>query len=108
MTPANSIIQPGVQGYKDFPNVFGAPDGGDPAKAKSLLQQAGVQIPYPLHFTYNGGTPTTDAQASSLKAALEKAGFSVTLEGLSDTYYDVIQNPHNASKYDCRLGRLGC
>jgi peptide/nickel transport system substrate-binding protein len=98
--PANSIILPTVAGYKDFGNVFGAPDGGDPAKAKSLLQQAGVSVPYPIHFTYNGGTPVTDAQASSLKAALEKAGFKVTLEGLSDTYYDVIQNPNNAKKYD--------
>jgi peptide/nickel transport system substrate-binding protein len=35
-----------------------------------------------------------------LKDTLDKAGFSVTLEGLSDTYYDVIHNPHNASKYD--------
>jgi peptide/nickel transport system substrate-binding protein len=98
--PANSIILPTVTGYKDFGNVFQAPDNGDPAKAKSLLQQAGVKMPYPIHFTYNGGTPRTDAQASSLKAAYEKAGFSVTLEGLGDTYYDVIQNPSNASKYD--------
>ncbi len=98
--PANSIILSTVAGYKDFGNAFNTPDGGDPAKAKSLLQQAGVPIPYPIHFTYSGGTPTTDAEASALKAAYEKAGFSVTLEGLSDTYYDVIQNPHNASKYD--------
>jgi peptide/nickel transport system substrate-binding protein len=98
--PANSIILPTVTGYKDFGNVFGAPDNGDPNKAKQLLQQAGVKIPYPIHFTYSGGTPRTDAQASSLKAALEKAGFKVTLEGLGDTYYDVIQNPSNASKYD--------
>ena len=98
--PANSIILPTVEGYKDFGNVFGAPDGGDPAKAKALLQQAGVPTPYPIHFTYSGGTPTTDAEASSLKQALDKAGFSVTLEGLTDTYYDVIQNPSNATKYD--------
>ncbi|SDJ01312.1 peptide/nickel transport system substrate-binding protein [Frankineae bacterium MT45] len=99
-SPANSIILPGVDGYKQFDNVFGAPDSGDAAKAKELLTQAGVKMPYPIHFTYSGGTPTTDAQASSLKAALDKAGFTVTLEGLSDTYYDVIQNPSNASKYD--------
>ena len=98
--PANSIILPTVAGYKDFGNVFGAPDSGDPAKAKSLLQQAGVSIPYPIHFTYSGGTPTTDAEASSLKDALDKAGFKVTLEGLTDTYYDVIQNPSNNKKYD--------
>jgi peptide/nickel transport system substrate-binding protein len=98
--PSNSITQKSVAGFKDFPNPFGAPDGGDPAKAKALLQQAGVHIPYPIHYTYNGGTPTSDAQASALKASWEKAGFKVTLESLSDTYYDVIQNPHNAAKYD--------
>jgi len=98
--PANSLIAPDVEGFKDFGNVFGAPDGGDPDKAKQLLQQAGVPMPYPIHFTYSGGTPTTDNQASSLKAALDKAGFKVTLEGLADTYYNVIQNPANAQKYD--------
>jgi len=98
--PANSIILPTVTGYKDFGNAFGAPDSGDPAKAKALLQQAGVPTPYPIHFTYNGGTPTTDAEASSMKQAWEKAGFKVTLEGLTDTYYDVIQNPSNNQKYD--------
>jgi peptide/nickel transport system substrate-binding protein len=105
--PWNSIIAADVQGYKDFGNVFSAPDGGDPNKAKSLLQQAGVQVPYPIHFTYSGGTPTTDAQASSLKAAYEKAGFKVTLEGLADTYYDVIQNPSNAGKYDLTWASWG-
>jgi peptide/nickel transport system substrate-binding protein len=105
--PWNTIIAADVQGYKDFGNTFGAPDNGDPDKAKSLLQQAGVKTPYPIHFTYSGGTPTTDAQASSLKAALEKAGFKVTLESLSDTYYDVIQNPSNASKYDLTWASWG-
>ena len=98
--PANSIISSQVEGYKDFGNTFGAPDGGDAAKAKDLLTQAGVPMPYPIHFTYSGGTPTADQQASSVKASLEKAGFTVKLEGLTDTYYDVIQNPKNAEKYD--------
>jgi peptide/nickel transport system substrate-binding protein len=98
--PTNSIIAPSVAGYKQFDNVFGVPLNGDPNKAKQLLQQAGVKIPYPIHLTYSGGTPTTDAEASALKAGFDKAGFSVTLEGLTDTYYDVIQNPNNAKKYD--------
>ncbi|HEY7049315.1 MAG TPA: ABC transporter substrate-binding protein [Jatrophihabitantaceae bacterium] len=98
--PANSVIAPDVQGYKDFGNAFGVGDGGDAAKAKQMLQDAGVPMPFPIHFTYSGGTPTADAQASSLKDALDKAGFKVSLEGLTDTYYDVIQNPSNAQKYD--------
>jgi peptide/nickel transport system substrate-binding protein len=103
----NSIIKPSVAGYKKFDNVFGAPEGGDPAKAKALLQQAGVPVPFPIHFTYSGGTPTTDAQASALKQALDNAGFKVTLEGLTDTYYDVIQNPSNAKKYDLTWASWG-
>jgi peptide/nickel transport system substrate-binding protein len=100
--PAFGLVNPilgAVGGYKQF-KAFDAPDSGDPGKAKALLQQAGVKIPYPIHFTYQGGTPTSDAEASALKAGWEKAGFKVTLEGLSDTYYDVIQNPANAKKYD--------
>ncbi len=38
--------------------------------------------------------------AAALKAGWEKAGFKVTLDELTDTYYDVIQNPTNATKYD--------
>jgi peptide/nickel transport system substrate-binding protein len=101
--PATGLVNPslgaqgGYQAFKAFPGV---PDTGDPAKAKALLQQAHVPIPYPIHFTYSGGTPTTDKQASVLAAGWTKAGFKVTLEGLSDTYYDVIQNPANAEKYD--------
>ncbi|HEY3735813.1 MAG TPA: ABC transporter substrate-binding protein [Jatrophihabitans sp.] len=102
-SPATGLINPALGaagGYQKFEAFPGTPDSGDPAKAKALLQQAGVTIPYPIHLTYSGGTPTTDKQAAALKAGYEKAGFKVTLEGLSDTYYDVIQNPANASKYD--------
>ena len=45
--PAHDADQPGVVGYKDL-NAFSAPDTGDPAKAKQLLQQAGVPMPYPI------------------------------------------------------------
>jgi peptide/nickel transport system substrate-binding protein len=97
--PAQTIINPGVLGYKSF-NAFNAPDKGDPAKSKQLLQQAGVQMPYPINFTYNGGTPTSEKYAAALKAGWEAGGFKVTLNELTDTYYDVIQNPNNAKKYD--------
>ena len=70
--------QPAVLGYKDF-NAFNAPDAGDPAKAKQLLTQAGVKMPYPINFTYSGGTPTIEKYAAALKAGWEKAGFKVTL-----------------------------
>ena len=46
--------------------------------------------------------------AAALKAGWEKAGFKVTLNELTDTYYDVIQNPSNANEVRRHLGRLGC
>ena len=98
-TPAQGIISPDVLGYKKF-NAFNAPDAGDPVKAKALLTAAGVKIPYPITMTYSGGTPTSQKSAAALKAGWEKAGFAVTLNELTDTYYDVIQNPANADKYD--------
>jgi peptide/nickel transport system substrate-binding protein len=97
--PAQGIINPGVLGYKNF-NAFNAPDKGDPAKAKQLLQQAGVSIPYPITYTYSGGTPTSEKAAAALKAGWEAGGFKVKLNELTDTFYDVIQNPNNAKKFD--------
>jgi len=91
--PAYSIVNPTVIGYQKNP-AFSAPQSGDPAAAKKLLQQAGVKMPYPIKFTYQGGTPTSDKSASALKAGWERNGlFKVTLDPLTDTYYDVINKP---------------
>ncbi|HEY5249354.1 MAG TPA: ABC transporter substrate-binding protein [Dermatophilaceae bacterium] len=97
--PAQSIISPAVLGYQEF-NAFNAPDAGDPAKSKALLTQAGVKMPFPIILTYSGGTPSSEKGADALKAGWDAGGFNVTLNELSDTYYDVIQNPANAEKYD--------
>ncbi len=103
---AQSIISPSVLGYKQF-NAFNAPDSGDPAKSKALLAEAGVKIPYPITLTYSGGTPTGQKSAAALKAGWEAGGFKVALNELTDTYYDVIQNPANADKYDVTWGGWG-
>ena len=98
--PAQTLISPSVLGYKAF-NAFNAPDNGDPVAAAALLKQAGVPLPYPIKFTYSGGTPTSEKYAAALKAGWERNGnFKVTLNELTDTYYDVIQNSANADKYD--------
>lgn len=103
--PAKSIVNPVLIGYKDNPN-FTAPPSGDPAAAKKLLQEAGVTIPYPIRYTYNGGTSEVDNAAAGMKATWDKAGFQVTLDPLTDTYYDVIQNPAN-NKSDVVWGGWG-
>jgi peptide/nickel transport system substrate-binding protein len=103
--PAKSIVSPALIGYKDNPN-FTMPPSGDPAAAKKLLQEAGVTIPYPITYTYNGGTTEVDNAAAGMKATWDKAGFKVTLQPLTDTYYDVIQNPSN-DKSDVVWGGWG-
>jgi peptide/nickel transport system substrate-binding protein len=105
--PAQTLISPSVLGYKNF-NAFNVPDSGDPTKAAALLKQAGVATPVPITFTYQGGTPTTEKFAAALKAGWERNGnFKVTLNELTDTYYDVIQNPANAQKYDVSWASWG-
>lgn len=91
---AKSIVNPEVPGYKPNP-AFNFPDSGDVEGAKKLLAEAGVSLPVPITYTYQGGTPTADNAAAALKAGWDKAGFNVKLAPLTDTYYDVIQNPSN-------------
>ena len=93
-TPAKSIVAPNLFGYKENPN-FTAPPEGDPEAAKALLEDSGEKLPYPIKFTYAGGTPTLDKQAAALAEGWKKAGFKVTLDPLTDTYYTIIQKPSN-------------
>lgn len=105
-TIAKSVVAPDLPGYKENPAFSSMPPAGDPAAAKKLLQEAGVAMPYPITYTYQGGTPTSDNAAAALKAGWDKAGFSVKLAPLTDTYYDVIQNPSNNS-FDVTEGGWG-
>jgi peptide/nickel transport system substrate-binding protein len=95
-SPADSIVNPGVGGYLPNPAFADIPPAGDVQKAKDLLAQAGVQTPYPINFTYSS-SPTADKAAAALKETWDAAGFDVTLDGLTDTYYDVIQKPDKTS-----------
>ena len=93
--PAESIVNPAVVGYQDNP-AFSGPQAGDPDAAKKLLAEAGVTLPYPITFTYQS-SETADKQAAALKETWDEAGFDVTLDGLGDTYYDVVQKPEKES-----------
>ncbi len=92
--PAYSVVNPAVLGYTKNPIFAKVPDKGDPAKAKKLLKEAGVKLPYKITLAYPGGTTTADKQFSALKQTYDKAGFKVTLKSLPDTYYSNIQNPN--------------
>jgi len=103
--PAKSIINPSLVGYAPNPTFANVPVAGDTEGAKKLLAEAGVSLPVKIKYTYSGGTPTSDKSAAALKAGWDKAGFETTLDPLSDTYYDVIQNP--ASQFDVAWGGWG-
>jgi peptide/nickel transport system substrate-binding protein len=94
--PAKSMVNPALIGYQPNPAFANMPKP-DFAKGKQLLSSAGVKTPYPIKFTYSGGTPTSDKQAAALKDGWQKAGFKVTLDPLTETFYDIIQKPTNDS-----------
>jgi len=95
--PAYDVASPTITGFKKNPAFASIPDSGDPAKAKKILKSAGVKLPYPIKLTYPGGTPTADKEFAAIAAGWNKAGFKVTLNGLTDTYYNVAQNPSGDS-----------
>jgi peptide/nickel transport system substrate-binding protein len=89
--PAESVLSASVVGYQENP-AFGGSNSGDPDAAKQVLEDAGVSMP--VHVTYTYPTSeTADKAAAALKDTWDQAGFDVTLDGLGNTYYDVIQKP---------------
>lgn len=94
-TAGETLINPSVTGSQPNP-AFATSNDGDIAKASALLKSSGEKLPYPIKVTYQKA-PTADAGFAVLKTAWEKAGFKVTLEPLTDTYYDVIGKPDKDS-----------
>ncbi len=96
--PSLSIVNPGTPGYVANPN-WGKPEGGDVETAKSLLEESGETVPYPIKLTYPIGSDAFDKAMAALKATYDEAGFDVTLDGLdpSGPYYEQIQKPGSDS-----------
>jgi len=91
MEPSYAICNKTLKCYKDF-NPFGAPTAGDPDGAKKVLTDAGIATPIAITVAYRK-TPTRDKSFSALKETWDKAGFNVTLEGITDKYYRTISSP---------------
>jgi peptide/nickel transport system substrate-binding protein len=90
--PSETIVNPGVSGATDVPAFAEANNDGDPDAAKKALADAGVQTPVAITVGYQA-SPTQDKAMAVLKEGWDAAGFDVTLEAMSDTYYDVISRP---------------
>ncbi|KRC49012.1 MULTISPECIES: ABC transporter substrate-binding protein [unclassified Nocardioides] len=94
-TPAYSVVNPAVAGYKEVPTYKDIPLAGDPDAAKKILDEAGIKTPYKIEIRYPQ-SETADKQAAALKDTWDKAGFTVTLSPEGDVYYSNIQKPdHN-------------
>jgi peptide/nickel transport system substrate-binding protein len=96
MDPTYALCNKVTACYKDF-NPFNVPTAGDPAGAKTVLQQSGLTLPVPITVVYRK-RPTSDKAFQAMKETWDAAGFNVTLEGISDRYYSTIQGPAYANR----------
>lgn len=96
--PLYSIVPPGYGGQKDsFKNRYGSPD---PAKAKQILQAAGISTPVNLTvgWTPTHYGPSTEDEANEVQRQLEASGlFKVTLKS---TEWEQYQTIYKQGAYD--------
>jgi peptide/nickel transport system substrate-binding protein len=96
--PLYSIVPPGYGGQTDsFKAKYGSPD---PAKAKQILQAAGISTPVDLTvgWTPTHYGPSTEDEANELQRQLESSGlFKVTLKS---TEWDNYQTIYKQGAYD--------
>ncbi|WP_198410283.1 ABC transporter substrate-binding protein [Microlunatus flavus] len=71
----------------------------DPAKARELLQQAGVQIPFPITVK-TSNTAESLRFAAALQAALEPGGFALQIEPVE---YSTLLDQQSAGDFDAIL-----
>jgi peptide/nickel transport system substrate-binding protein len=89
--PLYSIVPPGYAGQTDsYKAAYGEPD---PAKAKQILQDAGISTPVNLNvgWTPTHYGPSTEDEANELKRQLDSSGlFKVTLKSTEWEQYQTI------------------
>ena len=88
--PAYSMVPQGIAfATEPFKTVYG--DKPNPAKAKQVLQAAGVQTPVSLHIDYVSDGhygPTSGDEYNQIKRQLESTGlFKVQIQGTAYTTY---------------------
>jgi peptide/nickel transport system substrate-binding protein len=103
--PAQSIVNPALPGYAANP-AFNAEGKPDIAKAKLLLGESGVKLPFPIKLTYQRSSDAMEKASAALQATYDDAGFDVTLDGIpGDPFGDAVQSP--ASDSDLILSSWG-
>jgi len=98
--PATTLITPGILGREPY-DLYPGGSTGDPAKAKSLLAQAGVS-----NLTLTLATPNdpiSTAISQAVQEAYQAAGINVVIKALNETAWAALVTGNSASGYDLSL-----
>ncbi|MEU5723893.1 ABC transporter substrate-binding protein [Micromonospora sp. NPDC047738] len=88
--PLTTLLPPTTLGYKQF-DAYPAGESGNPDKAKELLAGKSVNL-----VLGTGDETWQQETATQVKAALEKAGFTVTIKPIpADGYLDFVKKKSN-------------
>jgi peptide/nickel transport system substrate-binding protein len=96
--PAISLLPPALPAAHDEDPV-GAGVGGDPARARALLGEAGLRPPVAIRVAYRAGESADKAMAA-LAAEWTEGGFAPELEPIEDDYFTRIARPESKGRYD--------
>lgn len=97
-TPATSLIPAALPAHHEGDPV-GTGTAGDPARARALLAEAGLDSPVPLRVAYRQSQDADKAMAA-LAAGWTEGGFAPELEPLDEAYFTTIAKPASAKAYD--------
>jgi peptide/nickel transport system substrate-binding protein len=98
--PATGLITPGIAGREPY-DLYPAGSTGDPAKAKSLLAQAGVSGLTLTLATAND--PISTAISQAVQEAYKAAGINVVIKSLDENAFTALVTGNSASGYDLAL-----
>ncbi len=98
--PATTLITPGIAGRVPY-DLYPAGASGDPAKAKSLLAQAGV---HNLTLTLaTSNDPISTAISQAVQEAYKQAGINVVIKALDGNADAALVTGNSSSGYDLAL-----
>jgi peptide/nickel transport system substrate-binding protein len=98
--PATTLITPGIAGRVPY-DLYPAGSTGNPAKARSLVAQAGVHNLTLTLATQND--PISTAISQAVQEAYKKAGINVAIKSLDANAFTALVTGNSASGYDLAL-----
>ena len=97
-TASYSLIGPNIPGHRGQ-DPLGAGTRGNPAAARTLLQESGLTLPVKLRVAYRS-TPTADKAMAALENGWEAGGFDITLQPIRKDYFTTVSKPGRIRESD--------